>query len=245
LIQINAAPDATRNNEIMPLYPVCSSHGALAAGGGFAALLLIGVSGSLLHCGPMCGPLVLGQSTSRLACLSCAQMSEGARLRAGVLLPYHAGRLCTYTVLGGVAGLAGQQAAIAAAPLRVIMLIAAAATLVMMALRGHVLPPARTGGAGFARLFTPGGFLFGVALGFLPCGLLYTALLAAMATGSAPWGALGMAGFGLGTVPLLAAIGVTGHMVAASQLLRRVLPYCLLINASLVLLAAFGAARPL
>ena len=119
----------------------------------------------------------------------------------------------------------------------------AGAMLLTMALRGGALPIAQLGGAGLARRFRPGGFMFGVALGFLPCGLLYTALLAAMATGTAFWGALGMLGFGLGTVPLLAAIGAAGHLLALRPLLKRALPYCLLVNASVVVVAALSAAH--
>ena len=236
----------------MPFFPLCSTQDAMAAGGGFAALLLIGLSGSLLHCGPMCGPLVLGQSASRLACLSCASMTERKRLWAGLLLPYHGGRLCTYALLGAASGFAGRQAG-AAAPIRVIMLLLAAGVLVAMAIRGTRLPFARmavpspiskqTFGARLARHFAPGGFMFGIALGFLPCGLLYTALLAAMATGSAAWGALGMIGFGLGTVPLLATIGMAGHLRAVQPWLRRALPYCLMVNASVVFVAALSVAH--
>jgi uncharacterized protein len=243
LIQINDALSRRRHLAAMPLLSLCGTHDALAAGGGFTALLLIGVSGSLLHCGPMCGPLVLGQSASRLACLSCTRMTESTRLWAGLLLPYHAGRLCTYALLGAAAGFAGQQAAAVAAPLRVVMLLLAGAMLLTMALRGGALPIAQLGGAGLARRFRPGGFMFGVALGFLPCGLLYTALLAAMATGTAFWGALGMLGFGLGTVPLLAVIGAAGHLLALRPLLKRALPYCLLVNASVVFVAALSAAH--
>ena len=50
--------------------------------------------------------------------------------------------------------------------------------------------------------------VLGLALGFLPCGLLYAALLKAMATGSAIGGAVSMAAFGVGTAGTLLAIGL-------------------------------------
>ena len=49
-------------------------------------------------------------------------------------------------------------------------------------------------------------YLFGMANGLLPCGLVYAALALPVALGSAPLGALAMVLFGLGTVPALATL---------------------------------------
>ena len=43
--------------------------------------------------------------------------------------------------------------------------------------------------------------LVGLCWGLLPCGLVYTLLLAAASTGSVPAGAAIMVAFGLGTLP--------------------------------------------
>ncbi|MFA5372358.1 MAG: sulfite exporter TauE/SafE family protein, partial [Sideroxydans sp.] len=48
----------------------------------------------------------------------------------------------------------------------------------------------------------------GVLWGWLPCGLVYSVLVTALASGSAGQGALIMAAFGLGTLPNLLAIGL-------------------------------------
>jgi sulfite exporter TauE/SafE len=84
------------------------------------------------------------------------------------------------------------------------------------------------------------GFPLGVALGFLPCGFLYAALLTAAASGD-PWtAAAGMAAFGAGTVPALVAIGIAGH--AAGRRWRGVIasvaPFILVANAALLALLA-------
>lgn len=50
--------------------------------------------------------------------------------------------------------------------------------------------------------------LYGAVWGWLPCGLVYTMLISAPATGSAAAGALYMALFGLGTLPVLLATGL-------------------------------------
>ncbi len=86
-----------------------------------------------------------------------------------------------------------------------------------------------------------GEYLLGVALGFLPCGFLYAAIAAAAATGRAEMGAAAMVAFGLGTVPVLAVIGVAGH-AAGRHWNRRVAalaPALMLLNAGLLLVLAW------
>jgi hypothetical protein len=54
-------------------------------------------------------------------------------------------------------------------------------------------------------------FLGGVVNGLLPCGLVYAYLALAAGAGGSLRGALAMALFGLGTMPLLALVGCGGH----------------------------------
>ena len=65
-----------------------------------------------------------------------------------------------------------------------------------------------------------GAFLLGVFNGFLPCGLVYSFALAAAGTGSPWWAMLTMLAFGLGTAPMLVAVGAGGTAVGAWQSLR-------------------------
>ena len=51
-------------------------------------------------------------------------------------------------------------------------------------------------------------FLLGTLWGWLPCGLVYSVLITALASGHASTGALVMLAFGLGTLPNLLAIGL-------------------------------------
>jgi len=53
----------------------------------------------------------------------------------------------------------------------------------------------------------PQGILAGMAWGWLPCGLVYSVLVTALASGSASSGAALMLAFGLGTLPNLLAMG--------------------------------------
>src|SRR6185295_5836437 len=54
----------------------------------------------------------------------------------------------------------------------------------------------------------------GLILGFLPCGLLYAALLKAVSAGSFAGGAVSMMAFGLGTAGALLAIGLFSSVLS-------------------------------
>ena len=189
----------------------------------------------------MCGPLVLGQVASRLAAVPAASLCEAHRLRAGLLLPYHAGRLTTYAALGAAAGTAGLAFTHTLASWRALPLLLAA-TLLLAAATGR-LPIARPGWNlrwtnRLTRRSAAGTYLFGLALGLLPCGLIYAALVGACALATPLWGAAGMLAFGLGTVPMLAIIGAAGQTRRTGARLARFAPWVLAANALVLLLAA-------
>lgn len=251
--------------------PVSLAHclhdpGALAAGGGLAALLaamaLAGLAGGATHCAGMCAPFVLAQGAAR------AGMPGGggalARLAGAALLPYHLGRAIGYAALGAAAGAAsgligllggaGEARPWLAAPL----LLAAAFMLAQGCARlgwaprlgaASSLPaprlPRAAGRVVGALVAAPAGWR-GVALGLLlsglPCGLLYGALAGAAAAGSALGGALAMAAFVAGTVPSLVGVGLLGRVFARrfGPALRPAAAALLLANAALL---GFMAAR--
>lgn len=219
-----------------------------------AGLFLAGVAGSVMHCVPMCGGFVLGQVADRMARMPAGRLCEWQRYGAGMLVPYHLGRLTTYAVLGAVAGAGG--AALARIPFLAAILLAASALLfAAMAWRrlGTLLPVLRIPIAIPARLRTAigrvdhstaaGGYLLGVTLGFLPCGTIYAALAAAVASGDPMVGAAGLAAFGAGTVPALMVVGIAGQ--AAGHRWRSVMasaaPAIMVLNAALLTALAIRA----
>ena len=171
---------------------------------------------SSIHCVQMCGPIVLSYSLP---------LAGQPRLwRAHVW--YNLGRMATYTLLGALAGAAGGAIGLAARLARVAQggrILAGAAMIVAglylagVARRGNLVRiespgvAARLARAGkrFMLSVNPASkFRLGLAFGFLPCGLIYAALLKAVDASSATGGALTMLAFGLGTGPALGATGL-------------------------------------
>lgn len=229
-------------------------------GGLLISLLLTGLLGSATHCVGMCGPLVLAQTGAVLEGIPASGMREWHRLKGGLLLPYHLGRATTYAALGALA--AGLFGLVPDARFEGVL---GAALLVLAALGfvGYALPrlglrlplsadPAWAGLVEriakplFARPVGGRGYLLGVALGFIPCGLVYAALAAAASSGSTLAGFVGMLAFALGTMPALIGIGVAGGWAAARfrGAAGKFLPFLYLANAAFLLFLAYGLARP-
>jgi hypothetical protein len=83
-----------------------------------------------------------------------------------------------------------------------------------------------TGGRLFARVSAALGrrvpghpFALGLLLGLLPCGLLYSALLAAVSRGGPLEGALALVAFGLGTAPALLGVSFADELLARRRAL--------------------------
>lgn len=227
---------------------VVSEHGGL-----LTSLFLAGLLGSVTHCVGMCGPFVLGQTAARLQALPASEMREFHRLAGAALVPYHLGRATTYAALGGIAaslaGAIGDLAGLTWLPAALLGLAALIFLAYALQRWGVRLPRLAGGSRGsggglgsgrlaarlrglFAAPVGIRGYALGVALGFLPCGLLYGAIAAAAASGHALTGVLAMVAFTAGTVPVLVAIGMAGH-VAGRRWQRSaalVTPVLLLLN---------------
>lgn len=187
------------------------------------SLFLAGLGGSALHCAGMCGPFVLGQVMSDAGKVGPGR-SYGAwrRLAGAALLPYHLGRMITYTALGAVAGAATALFAstVGFGWLSGLLLLFGAIFMLTQAFGlaiGLAMPQAavieRLAAPLVASTHPPARFALGLVLGFLPCGLIYGALGAAAGTGSPVEGGLAMAAFSLGTMPALVAIGWGGALL--------------------------------
>lgn len=161
------------------------SHG----GSLFAVFFLGGLTGSLTHCLAMCGPVVSCQSACGAGC--------GKSVRNASQWQYHLGRLLTYGALGFCAALLSRQ--IAAAPywpiVSAIMMVLAGVLFLLSSLapHQHILPGAAP----------QNGFVRGVLMSFMPCGLIYAALMMAATLTTPLAGMFAMWLFVLGTIPAL------------------------------------------
>jgi sulfite exporter TauE/SafE len=187
------------------------------------ALFLAGLAGGLSHCAVMCGPFVLAQA----AATADANLGGGMlrRLTGAALLPYHLGRALGYGALGALAGGAGAFLSQLSGLRWVAALLLLAAALLMLGqasarisawlpqLPAPRLPRALEGQLAGLLAAPTGwrGVRLGLLLSALPCGLLYAALAAAAASGSALAGGLAMLAFVLGTAPALAAVALLGR----------------------------------
>jgi sulfite exporter TauE/SafE len=176
----------------------------------------------------MCGPLVLTYSVA-------ANTSAARRSMLGLHLSYNAGRTLTYMLLGAVAGILGGSMRFVGR-LAGIEGTAAIVAGILMLFTGLVLlglSPAFKGGFRFAmpaRLLRPASRLIsspkaasklqlGLLMGFLPCGMIYAALMKALGEASALGGALTMLAFGLGTSLALILVGL-GSSMATRKIAR-------------------------
>jgi sulfite exporter TauE/SafE len=198
-------------------------------------LILVFITGvfASLHCVSMCGGFIAAYSL-RVVGAQPAGSSHATALRPVVLmahLQYNAGRLTTYTLLGGLMGLVGSFIAASGQLMGIQGLASILAGLFMILLGlslGRWLPyvswlqPAWVsqfrhlsdlGGSLAGRTMALGTFPLGLLLGLMPCGPLYAMEISAAGTGSIAQGMLTMFAFGLGTVPMLYAFGMVSSAV--------------------------------
>jgi len=226
---------------------IASLCGAIPWSGGLlVGLFLAGLAGSTVHCVPMCGGFVLGQVADRMASLPPVRLCEWQRVSQGALLPYHLGRLTTYGTLGALAGGVLGQLPLFKWISPVLLLIGAG---LFVAHAAHIVTGPDRAPIGWARAIARlaaragGGYPLGIVLGFLPCGFLYAALAIAAASGSPVLGVLGMLGFGIGTVPALAVVGIAGQSAGRHwpRAIATAAPAMMLLNAGLLTILALRA----
>ena len=186
--------------------------------------LMLGLLGSAGHCVGMCSPFVL---------LVARNYSGPRRSAVAAQAWYATGRITTYALLGAVAGALGGVVEIAGRLLGLQRTAAAVAGVALIVTAVVSLTDRGSGegaihGGWFSRMMTmvrtrfPGHpLVLGFLLGLLPCGLLYTAVVAAVARGSALDGAMALAVFGAGTMPALFGIAAANHLLLRRPLLNR------------------------
>ncbi|WP_100614880.1 sulfite exporter TauE/SafE family protein [Confluentibacter citreus] len=209
---------------------------------------VFGLLGSF-HCVGMCGPIAFMLPLNR----------TNTFIKISQITLYHLGRLLAYSMIGLAFGLIGKSLYLFGFQQQLSVIIG----LLMIAV---VLIPYQTfskynaskpifkiiskikSALGSAlKKKTPETFLtIGFLNGFLPCGLVYMAVFAAIASGNALSGSLYMALFGLGTIPLMTTAIYFSHFLKGTmrQKIQKAIPVFVVIIGLLFILRGLGMGIP-
>ncbi len=187
---------------------------------------LLGFLGSF-HCLGMCGPIALAISAK----------DNAPFLRNKII--YNLGRTITYSFLGALIGLVGFSLALAGFQRWISIVMGALILLMALFFKKSERMITQSGWFGgiyklkssLGYFLKKGGstafFATGLLNGLLPCGMVYIALVASLAMQSVIYGALYMFFFGIGTIPMLVVVMVSGKIFSLSlrTKLTNALPY--------------------
>lgn len=208
--------------------------------------LSIGFLGSF-HCIGMCGPIALSLPVRSFA---------GRDKYLGIVF-YNIGRALTYASLGLIFGFLGKQfrlwglqqvISIVAGVLILIFILSSFSLASRIPLLGRLNLKVQQG---LGRLLTTSKrpmslFPIGLLNGLLPCGLVYVAIAASLATMDTLHGVLLMFSFGLGTIPVMAGLMSFGHWIspAVRQKINRAVPYFVGVMAVMLILRGLNLGIP-
>ncbi len=168
------------------------------------------------HCVGMCGGIVSAVSMHL----------PHHKTKLPFLLAYNTGRILSYTLAGTIAGLVGASSFFLQHVLPVQQVLYGISSLMLITLGlylagiWHGVTYLEAAGKVIWKTLQPyskryipvqnfkQAFILGILWGWLPCGLVYSVLIAAIATGNAINGGLLLLAFGLGTLPTLIAMGM-------------------------------------
>ncbi|MEL6247639.1 MAG: sulfite exporter TauE/SafE family protein [Cyanobacteria bacterium J06627_15] len=189
-------------------------------------ITVLGFLGSFGHCAGMCGPLAVALSGQ----------TRSARQLLWFHLSLNLGRVLSYTLVGAAMGglgsviVAGGTLVGVGSPLRRMVTIVAGILLIWLGIAQLLqLPKLPLGQLFQTRLQTrlhaqlnwavqsSQGVLVGLVWGLIPCGFLYTAQIKAAEASSLLGGATIMLAFGLGTLPIMVAAGVSARLLAPTH----------------------------
>ncbi|MCL6274781.1 sulfite exporter TauE/SafE family protein [Muricauda sp. 2012CJ35-5] len=210
--------------------------------------LALGLLGSL-HCLGMCGPIAF--------MLPLDHQNHGKKI--GQIFIYHFGRLMAYGTIGVLFGFLGkglslfgiqQKLSIGMGILMIVLVLVPTRYFNTYKISKPVyqaLGKIKSKLGTELKKKTPDAFLtIGFLNGFLPCGLVYMALLGAIALGNAWQGALYMMLFGAGTIPLMttAAFSHTLFPATLKSKIRKLVPIFVVLIGALFILRGMGLGIP-
>jgi sulfite exporter TauE/SafE len=206
----------------------------------------IGILGSV-HCVGMCGPIALA-----------LPIPDGKSRYAGIFL-YNIGRVISYGLLGIFFGLFGSLFAMAGFQQTLSVIAGTIILLFVFNMLGQrsgwsvsLLPASwkekitkllarYLGQRSLSALF-----MTGLLNGLLPCGLVYVAIVAAVATGALWKGSVYMMMFGLGTLPVMMALAYFKNRMPTAWRYRllRLVPLSLALLGTILILRGLNLGIP-
>lgn len=218
-----------------------SFYEALVAG------FLMGFMGSL-HCIGMCGPLALG----------VIGLQTNPKKKLQTALEYNFGRAVSYTIMGAILGMVGNQVSMAG--FQQYLSIVCGVFILLLFLLPYISKN-KIGvlqswnqkiqsllNAQFTKKQSPFfHFELGLINAWLPCGLVYLALAAALASGNFIASCTIMFLFGLGTIPLMLSLQLAGNYINIQwrQKLSKAIPVFILLSSSLLILRGMNLGIPI
>lgn len=216
----------------------------------FWTAFLIGFIGSF-HCVGMCGPIAL----------SLPYQDVTKWRTAANTLVYNFGRIVSYSLIGLLFGVLGKGIALAgwqqwlSIGLGILMLLAAFSIinvekqLIKIPILDNFFKKVRFSLGQLLKRKnkkTQTLFTVGILNGFLPCGLVYLAVIGAVGTGSILGGSLYMTLFGLGTIPLMLTVALLGNLISLNlrKRIQKAIPIMLFAFAVLFILRGLNLDIP-
>ena len=197
----------------------------------------------------MCGPIAFVLPVNKNSKL---QTAFGTAL-------YHLGRILSYAMIGLLFGFLGKGLYLAGFQQRLSILIGMVMIIIVLVPtkflnKFHVTRPLyliigkvkSKLGLYLKKSSLKALFSIGFFNGFLPCGLVYMALLGAISTGDLFKGATYMAVFGLGTIPLMTGAVYLGNFLKVSvrNKIQKAIPIFVIIIGLLFILRGLGLGIP-
>lgn len=183
---------------------------------GYGILFVVGLLTSL-HCIAMCGGINLSQCVS----YNSGKTDTASKLKPSIL--YNAGRVTSYTLIGGIVGAIGSVISLSGAAKGLVSILAGIFMIIMGLNMLNIFPWLRKLTLRMPKIFGNkihsnngkyGPFYVGLLNGLMPCGPLQTMQIYALGTGSVVSGALSMFMFSIGTVPLMFGFGAVSSMLS-------------------------------
>ncbi|HXJ97736.1 MAG TPA: sulfite exporter TauE/SafE family protein [Gelidibacter sp.] len=210
--------------------------------------IIFGLLGSF-HCVGMCGPIAFMLPVDR---------SNTSR-KLIQIFTYHFGRLVAYSMIGLVFGVVGkglyifglqQQLSITMGILMIAVVLIPTKIFNKYNFSKpiyKIISKVKSSLGQALKKKTPDTFLtIGFLNGFLPCGLVYMAVFASLAMGSAFKSSLYMVLFGIGTIPLMTTAIYLGKFLNATvkQRIQKAIPIFVIIIGLLFILRGMGLGIP-